>query len=519
MRFSQKIRWLTAVPAVLLLGLLLAGGAPLNSKGLYVHLQAENATKTLADAAAQAQKQGKELFLFGGEVTIDASLNISVPVSIGGGLCLNVEEGCTLTFENRLTAVPKTIFGGNGEVRFGLSAQEGYPQWFGAKGSGRDDTAAFQKAVDALPVLLIPDATYRLTDLIIDHPIQIRGIGAAKVYVAASNMTKRLFTVKSSQVSIENLEITLKDAPENSVCFYFDTDSTSMEDILLRNLWVSYARTGLCDAKNGTNRITDFTMEAVDFRTANGTQMDMYDFDKDLTLIEVTVTRREDLNNGIRVNMPAIIFRNINQMLVEHLDVNGDAHVSSITDRYNFDPQWVAQNLDGHGIIFENCHNVRMIRSLAEYVSGTGFIIKNCSGFDFENVQPYTFHTHGIYAENLTDSRFEILKACGNGDITLPIENLVFKNCNNLEFTGVLSCESRGDSLRLEGCSNMIFHSYMSVSGYKAALTDGGGNENVVFESFVSSLTKEAPKLTGNGITIKNAVIEDNTTYTVYPAE
>lgn len=59
----------------------------------------------------------------------------------------------------------------------------------------------------------------------------------------------------------------------------------------------------------------------------------------------------------------------------------------------------------------------------------------------------------------------------------------------------------------------------MSVSGYKAALTDGGGNENVVFESFVSSLTKEAPKLTGNGITIKNAVIEDNTTYTVYPAE
>ncbi|MBR7143032.1 MAG: hypothetical protein IKD06_05785 [Clostridia bacterium] len=492
----------------------------MNTLQLHVYLDdAQDPTQALADAAKQAQQEGKELFLYGKTANIVDSLTINVPVTFEGSLCLKVAEGCTLTFAETVTASPKQIFSGEGSVRFTREDQEGYPQWFGAKGVGRDDTEAFQKAVDALPVLLVPNATYVLSDIVISRPLILRGVGAAKVSVNAAKETNRLFTLQSSHITVENLNISMKSAPEGSVCFYFDTAKTPLEDFVLRNLWVSYARVGLCDAKSGVNHINGLLMDAVDFRSANGVQLDMYDFDSNLSLIEVTVTRREDALLGIRVNMPAAIFRNINQMLVEHFDVNGDAHVSSITNRYNFDPKWVSQNLDGHGAVFENCRNVRMIRSLAEYVSGAGFIIKNCSGFDFENVQPYTYHTYGIYAENLTDSRFEILKATGNGDITLSYENLFFKNCSNLEFTGVLSCESRGDALRLEGCKNITFQSYMATSGAMAAFADGGGNENVVFRSFISSYTKEVAKLTGSGVTIQNTIVENKAVYPVYDGQ
>ena len=110
-------------------------------------------------------------------------------------------------------------------------------------------------------------------------------------------------------------------------------------------------------------------------------------------------------------------------------------------------------------------------------------------------------------------------RVTGGKDITLSYENLFFKNCSNLEFTGVLSCESRGDALRLEGCKNITFQSYMATSGAMAAFADGGGNENVVFRSFISSYTKEVAKLTGSGVTIQNTIVENKAVYPVYDGQ
>ena len=446
----------------------------------------------------------KKVILGAGTFSVDGDLVIDCDVEISAGTKINVSESGSLTVNGDFFAGKRKIFSGGGKIRLNMPETSGYVDWFlnTVSENPNDHTALLQKAFDSMSRFFITDEGYKISEITIAKPVSVTGLGTHRVPINAKTGVNTLFTVRSSDVSFQNLLIRMASANENNICFFFDTSADSYENFSAKDVYIDSAYASFKDA-DGEGTYGNVFLSGITMQTSKDTQLVTHNVNG-LTLIDFAVLRRHGA--GISCNMPGVIIENADGVRMEHLDVNGD---------------WTDTGTDGHGIVMRNCRNVTMRKILMEYICGTGFIFENCSGFDLENIQTYTFKNVGLYIDGLKDSTIRIVKmtngnSVGQDDDASKKENYIIRNCENVVFDSVISNFANNTGIVIGGCRNMTINGFMysDVRNNLDAfvLLDEGGNENVVINGFTdkSSVSKRKGKsysLTGNGITIKSALL------------
>jgi len=145
-----------------------------------------------------------------GSVTIPENVNL---VFKGNGR-IDVTINSSMTINSKLDQTSQQMFSTNSRVVFGKNSnKEIMPQWWGAKGDGKnDDTIAFRSAVEAASsrILLLPltGSSYRITDtIIVDKPINIRSKASVLMDIAPNHKTGKLLSITSDNVIVEGLVI------------------------------------------------------------------------------------------------------------------------------------------------------------------------------------------------------------------------------------------------------------------------------------------------------------------------
>ena len=468
-----------------------------------------DASEDIAQAVAKAAPllgEHQALYFPNGTYAVNEDLVIDAPVKLSGNVSIVVAEGKTLTINGLFGAAIQNIFGGKGSVRITNDRVWGYMEWFEADED--DTTAKFQKAVDSLRCMYLPAGTYRISEVYLNSPTSIKAIGERRVAVQAEAGVEHLFNIQSNDVSFEGLNCSMKNAPE-AICFYFNTAEKDISGVNILACEVSEAITGLTDA-NASHTASNVTLDSVDFTNARGTSIHMRDFSGNINLIRVAIHRRQFNNPVYNMGVPGAIFENADGMFLKHFDVNGEANVVNGPQK-----DWIEQNIGGHGCVFRNCSNVKMVRALMEYFAGSGFVIENCTKFEWENVFCYTFHGYGFDINGLTDSKFIMMKSMVNGgDTDRSEENIRWRNCSDIYVSSMITNVSRSKAVTFENCSDMQMDSVACFEKFNKnsiGVYDAGGNSNIVIESLTDSGTQTdsgtiadyAFVSTGNGITVK----------------
>ncbi|MBR7142642.1 MAG: hypothetical protein IKD06_03795 [Clostridia bacterium] len=460
-------------------------------------------------------KPGEALYFPAGTYLVASDMEIGSPVVLAANVKLQVEAGAHAVFNGPVESGQQHIFTGEGTVRLNSQESWGYPKWFGVKNNGREaDDEAFQKAVDSCRMLRLPNKAYRLSGIVFSHPITVEGIGSSRITIQAEATTKNLFTFRSSDVSLKGLCIKMGKAGKDAHCFYFDTDAVSMENISLKQVYVDDGYVSFTDAGSGKHTVSKVNLTAVDFRSARDTCVIIRDFASDLVFTEVVNARRENKSAGVYCNMPGFIIENVDGFLGEHMDTNGEANAVG-ANSYEHDPEWPSRNLDGHGIIFRNCKNVKIIRTLMEYVGASGFIFENCSKLTLENCEAYTVHRDGFRFVNCTDSNFYVTKAWGNCNNNVDGNNITMIGCSDMNFYSVQTGNTKkgAHSVYVQDCKNILIDTLM-MDGMPTAdvgFVDAGGNENVLINNMTCTSMNLTYTLTGKGVKLRNVFLPSNT--------
>ena len=453
------------------------------------------------DLVTAAQKAPAELgdrqalYLPAGTYTISVDLTLDCPVKLANGARLEVAEGCTVQFNNLFYAYPQQIFFGKGTVRINDPDSPGYADWF-CDGT-EDDTAYIRKGVCGLRAMYLPKRDYLVDEIVIDTPTDILGVGGMQVTLKGKETAQAVFTIRSSQVRLENLLFDMSQSKEDTHAIYLDTEAVAMGQLSFVRLKFSRAYKAIADAGTQKNGIDGIELNNLSFQGCRDTQVTAKDYWKNVRIIDVEVTRRT-YGTGDNVNMPAYSFQNVTDMYIENLDVNGDANQVG-----EVDPDWYLHNLNGNGVEFTGCKNVTLNRCLVEYISGTGFRIKDCSGFTFENVQAFTFIGNGFDIENLTDSELNGLKGSPGGSHFVEADNIRLTSCRNIVMNDVMLRTNDRDALSLTGCENIRINNVSVLYNvYRYAVYDGGGNSNVE----VHGLACRVKSLSGNSLSLNGGV-------------
>ena len=469
----------------------------------------------LADAAAKAPGElgaRQALYFPAARYTVTADLRLDCPVQVAPGAVFEVAAGCTLTFADLFTAfdVQRRLFTGDGKVLIMDAVNPGYADWF-CDGT-EDDTAYLQKGVDALYCLGLPDKTFVLDEIVIDTPTRIVSAGGMQIPVTAQSTVKNLFTVRSGDVTIQDLLIDMDNTQEGSAAIFLDTSAGDLKNINLTRIKFYWCSAGVIDTGTAAHGIDGIVLDNLSFHGAKDTQIVAVDNWKNVRILEVEVTRRlYGGHTGINVNVMAYIFRHMSDVFIQNLDVNGEANrVNTAVPE-----EWYATHLDGSGMEFTDCHNVSLNRCLVEYVCGGGFWIKDCSGFRFEDVQVFTHHNSGFVIENLTDSQLNGLKASPGADFAaITRDSFIMKNCRNVTVDGLMLRTCHGNGLYLESNEDLTFNNVNVLYNVRLyGLYDAGGNKNVQINGFSCKLrsaqkTDGVVSLTGEGVEIRGAVLQ-----------
>lgn len=457
----------------------------------------------LAAAAARAAQelQSKQaLYIPAARYTVTGELTFNCPVKLAPGATFDIADGAKLTFANFFYAydVRQRIFFGNGSVRIEDALHPGYADWV-CDGS-ENDTEYIQKGINALRCLQLPKRTYSVGELVIASPTRIVSGGGMQVSLLVQGQVNRAITVRSSDVCLEDLLISMSNSQKSSCAVYLDTDVTALQNIKLLRVKFSRVFHGVMDAGNQKNGIDGIELNNVSFSGARDTQVIARDNWKNVRLIEVEVTRRT-YGTGDNVNMPAYIFRNCRNMEIWNLDVNGDANmVGEVPDA------WFQENLNGDGMEFTNCHGVVMNRCLVEYISGTGFRIKDCSGFRFEDVQSFTTHGSSFIIENLSDSQLNGIKGSPGSIKAAPADNIQMTGCKNVVIDGMMLRTNFKNGLTLQNNTNVHINNLSALYHVQEfAVLDRGGNQAVEIHGFTCPVLgqredKAVISLTGSGV-------------------
>lgn len=434
-----------------------------------------------------------------GVYAVNQDMTVNCPVKLSGNVSIVVADGVTLTFNGLFGAGFQRIFSGNGTVRIDNAESWGYAEWFVQE--GMNETQKFQKAVDSLRCMYVPAGSYTLSEVKLTKPVSIKAIGARRVSIAADAGIEYLFNIMSNDVSIEGLNCKMSRSP-SAVCFYFNTAKQNISGVKLISCEVSECITSLTDS-NADNTVSDLLIDSVDFTNVRGTAMHMRDFSGNIHLLRVAIHRRQYNNPVYNMGVPGAIFENVDGMLLEHFDVNGEANVAN-----GYDVAWIEKNIGGHGCVFRNCANVKMVRSLMEYLAGTAFVIENCTKFTWENVSCYTVHGYGFDINGLTDSEFNVIKSMINGGyMERTEENVRMRNCSGVNISSLITNVSRGKAITLENCTDLYMKSVSMFEKFgtdSIGLYDVGGNKNVVIDSLTDESDGNFAFVSnGSDITIK----------------
>ncbi|MHB1454182.1 MAG: glycosyl hydrolase family 28-related protein [Saccharofermentanales bacterium] len=439
--------------------------------------------------------KGQAIYFPAGEYLFESSLEIAVPVRIGGNAKIIVSKGSKLVFSGLFAAGEQKIFRGEGSVEITSTDVWGYPSWF--DDGNQDSATLIQKAADSLRCLIIPSGNYILPKIVLRNPISLKGVGSMKIKLQAREGTGVLFRIASNDVSFENFYIDMSRSSKDSVCFLVDNSDQNIAGIGLENIEVEKGYTVITDADSPDHAITKVSCRKVTCSGQKSTPIIMRNFKEEIRMTEVSVIRRKQL--GAAVDVPGAVIENNKGMILEHFDVNGDIE---------------GLDTEGHGIIFRNCENVSMHRILIEYISGTGFIFENCKNFYGDNVQVYTFYNKGFIMNGLEDTTFNMLKVTyndlpGSDAVFLP-ENLDITNSKNLTFNSVISIGSRGASLSLENCSDIEINSYYSENTKGLSVSDEGNNSGIRINGMINRGSGTSIKLISDGICIRAAILGSN---------
>ena len=160
---------------------------------------------SLQHAINQLSGNEETILLINRDETISTDLvipeNINLKFKIGSLLTIN--DGVTLTINSYIESGPWHIFNciGTGKV-VGISNEETFVEWFGAKGDGyHDDTNAMQKTLDSgAPVIQLLKGTYRVKKtLFLQYYQSLLGVGSGTSIIKVDDAFVGDQTIASNQ--------------------------------------------------------------------------------------------------------------------------------------------------------------------------------------------------------------------------------------------------------------------------------------------------------------------------------
>ncbi len=439
----------------------------------------------------------KGKYVIGGEFTLPAD----VTLHFDKGAALSVTGKVTLN--GRIEAFEEQIFFGSGTYT-GNSPSEAPIQWFGV--SGGNITNSLQRAVDVFAVVRLNagTVTYKCAGVVIRKPTVIEGVGAMRVNIARTAASEHLFIIRSGGVTIRNLYIQGQGTPHaDTAVFYFDTDECDIRGVKIDT--VSGISNGyfVKDAGSGTHTVSDFTMDRCVFTMSYNTSICVTDFRDGLIFRDVVA---DNVPGTVKVVFPGWYLENVTGAFMDNIDAAGGLGKGNLET--------------GHGFVFVNCSNVRIVRGMQDYVSGVGLRVIGCHDLFFSNFVCSLFENSGIYMENTTNSTFEVIKVNGiypaiklkdtNGVV---FEAVRLVGCSDLTFNSLaLEC-NQTDGLILEDCHGITVNSFVFNNNNGNALIECGDSDGNILKGVVMSsnyVSRPSLTLVGPASEIRGAVLNGN---------
>ncbi|MBR6427603.1 MAG: hypothetical protein IKS28_07245 [Clostridia bacterium] len=468
---------------------------------------AGNGTKDDGPALKKAlQKLSGKGFVVIEKGTYRLASDIEVPGSVTliftAGAKLSPDSGRVLSVKGYVDAGIGRIFEGEGNIT-GPIKSAGYPHWFGETGNG-DCSAAFQAAVDACSVVKIPyrNTAYRVSGLIISHPVRIEGVGSKQVQLKISTGNPVcVFDIRSSDVYIGNLKIQ-GDAGKSSV-FLFNDSERDLANITLSSVWAFELGYFIRDVETGGRHVIN-NVNLLDLRgdRCRMTGIRLTDFRYGIRLNCVQI---QNLGAQYDVKYPGMSFDGVLDMYMTEIDVTGRGPSST----------------GAGGLVFKNCSNVTLERADMEQICGHAMYLENCSAFYMNHWVSGMWDVESVKMTGCRDCVFDLWLIIGenhsldrSGAKKFGAGALRIENCEHLTFNALHVQRVYGDGVVMSDCSGNVFNSLTltQVNG-RGAAEEGDCKSNFFNALSMSSVKGTNLILVSEGSCANGAVLSDGKKY------
>lgn len=430
------------------------------------------------------------------------SQNISIPGNVtlffDKGAYFYTDKDVTVTLDGcRIESSVQQLFAGEGKYD-GHCPGEAYVQWLGATANGRNVSDRIQMAVDIFDtVKLTPGSSnWAFDDVNITKPTTVVGEGQVRINVYHSSK-KNVFNISSGGVAFKNLNFIGNGGNKGSAVFYFDTSKCSMSGISIFNCFGQSNGHVIKDAENGTNHVSDFTMEVCAFTHCYEVGICTSDFSDGLVFKDVVI---DNVGFPVEISWAGWHMKNVTGAFMDNVDAAGGLGIGSGAD----------------GFIFENCRNIEIPRAMQDYVNGTGLVIKNCSDLHFSNFICSLYEGCGIYMENVTDSTFDMMVANGiyptiktKDTRGWAYEAIKLVKCSGVTFNNLTMTDNQSDGMTVEDSDHITVNSLVYVRCNGNCLIESGTSDFNTYNGIVCCANHNGKNasavLTGNSSRIIGA--------------
>lgn len=454
-----------------------------------------DSTDAFAKAISDAGDRECTFFIPAGTYQVNGSVGFpaNITLKFGKGAVIAAGEKAAITLNCAVDAQAVRIFDGKGSFT-GSSPSICYPEWFGAESDGTDSSEAMQKSVDIFREVHMDagNGSYKLGGIRITKPVAITGTGSLRVGVTVKK-GMHLFEIASGDVSVCNIYVTGSTGNTDKAVFYLDTEAADISGVKIKNVHGTQNGYFVKDAGRGIHKVRNFEMESCTVNLNQNTTVYVQDFADGIRFVDVVA---DNVPNGAAVNYPGWYMENVTGMFMDNVDAAGG----------------LGKGDGGDGFVFVNCSNVRIERGMQDYVNGVGLKLIGCTKMDFSNFVCSLYEKQGIYMENVTDSRFEMIKVNGIYPTVkvaetrgVVYEAVTLKSCSGLTFNNLTAQFNQSDGLVVDGCTDITVNSYVFWSNNgDAYIEKGDSDRNVLNGAVCCSNYKSGARFIQTG---KNSVI------------
>lgn len=512
MRNKKKLLFLPLVTIVLLGGLILGGGWKNGGVTETVGFHAANQnfmldasssvpdglngdgvvsdSQALQAAVDKAAAGSRTLCLPAGKYRLTSDLTIpsGVEVVFARDAVLAPDNNVLLTVDGTVTAGNYQIFTGSGQVASAQNFAIGNPVWFGAKGDGKtDDTAAFQKALDAFSQVDVPESSagYLISGngLILKANQKLQGEAGKKAKLIAAANTKYMIQIPKSSVQISDISFDMAKSA-GGICVYFNNSVNALEKIRVSDIDASNAYRVVTDSNSG-NLIVTTTIERVTAKKGKGSAFVLNNFWGFIYITDVSL----DYSQSKNVHYSGFVLNNNEGGVLTNVSVKGNG----------------IQSDAAHGLYLDNCLAVWLYNCSAEKSGGAGYYItrnnaarsqhiylQNCKA---ENNKKQGYYVLGSYLQ------FEGVSALNNGGCGMEIAaSTKCISVSNATLTG-----NKSHGLSVAASNNGSVYSAISGNNNSGYLVNGEAEANTYV-----NLTGSGNSLGINNSTIRGRVTSAN---------